>query len=198
MVGYYYVEKEKTNDIISCGIKLSEYMQGQVEIDSVSKSFYFAYITPKDNMARYNGNEHVCLRIEIPEEKLYVGEKIYHETGKTDWFTRSVKPAGEYKVGEYRKPRFLVIHTLFGDQVRILDKNRDVPALYENSEEMYFQRVHSIFEESDKKFYDRSLLGYFNILNHLKIAKVEETQGDYVVYSCKGERYIFRKIADEK
>lgn len=197
MTVYYYIPTEQAEDVLSCGLKLSEHKDGEIVIDGKRKSFFFSYITPKDDPERYNGKSYICLKMDIPEEKLFVGEKIYLDSGKTEWFQQSVKPVKDYRVGEYRQPRFLITFTILGEQTGVLDKKRDIPSLYDHSEDMYFHCIRSHFEEKDRHFYDRSLLGYFHILHHLKLAVLEETKGEYLIYSHQGRKYILRKISDE-
>ncbi len=194
MIAYFYIKKNKTAEASECGLKLSIYADTEIIIDIFKKKAIMALLSPKDDLIKHYDNQYNCLKLELPEDKLYIAEKVYLELGNNELFLQSVIKATDYVVSMYRKPVFTISFTVIGDYISILDKNRDIPILFDNSEEAYLKTKMANLENRDDKFYDRALLGYFN--NHSDYQKSEICNGNenYEVFTNGKKTYLIRKI----
>jgi len=197
LIAYFYVKKEDTEETSECGLKLSKWFDTDIVIDIFKKKAITAYLSPKDNMKKYKDKAYDCLKLDLHDEKIYIVENAYKEVNEIEWYFESIIPAKQYKVGMYRKPVFVITYTVLGDYISILDKSRDIPILYDSSEEMYLKTLFTTFEENDDKFYDRAFLGYVENIPNCK--KINVNSKKYVIYIARNKRYIIKgKRKDEK
>lgn len=197
MIAYYYISKNETEEALECGLKLSVYGEpipgsGEIPINAIR-----AYLSPRDNMDYFQNQELICLKLDLPAEKLLVAEKSFTDAGKNKWFNESIVHAAKYMLGTYRNPCYLITFTVLNEYISVLDKNRDVPVLYDNSSELYLQSVRSKLREADEGYPERALFGYLGVLVSLEEASVEWSDKKTTVFNLDGERYILKKPADE-
>ncbi|MBN2853522.1 MAG: hypothetical protein JXQ23_12370 [Clostridia bacterium] len=190
MIAYYYIKKEETEETSDCGLKLSKWCDTEIIIDIFKKKAITAYLTPKDNIRKYMDPDYDCLKLELNDEKAYIVENVFFETGHQELYLNSVIPARQYKVGMYRKPAFTITYTVLGEFISVLDKNRDIPILFENDEEQYLKTLMAKLENEDTHFYDRALHGYFE--NNSQFTKIESDNKKYSIYESSGQHYIIR------
>lgn len=190
MIAYYYIKKEETEETNECGLKLSKWCDTEIIIDIFKKKAITAYLTPKDNIRKYLDPDYDCLKLELNDEKAYIVENTFLETGHQDLYLKSVIPARKYKVGMYRKPAFTITYTVLGEFISVLDKNRDIPILFENDEEQYLKTLVAKLENEDNHFYDKALHGYFE--NNNNFTKIESDSKKYIIYASSDQHYIIR------
>ncbi len=190
MIAYFYIKKEDIIETCECGLKLSKWFDTEIIIDMFEKKAITAYLTPKDNIKKYNNPNYVCLKLELNSNKLFVVEKIYYELNKKSLYKESLILANKYIVGTYRFPVFVITHTVLGEYISILDKKRDIPVLYDNNEEMYLKAMYSKLEYLDSNFYDKAIYGYLN--NSSDYKKVDSESNKYEVFIKDGIKYLLR------
>jgi hypothetical protein len=191
LIAYYYIKKEETEETCECGLKLSVWCDSEVIIDIFKKKAIIAYLSPKDHLEKYNDPTYDCLKLELQDEKLYVADYIYKEIDDEKRYLLSVINVKDYKIGMYRKPVFTITYTVLGEYVSLLDKNMDIPILYDNSEEMYVKTMYAKFEEDDEQFYDKALLGYLE--KHKDSKKINNSNETFATYSLHEKVYVIRK-----
>ncbi len=197
MIAYFYIDSKKADETAECGLKLSLYGENILADEDHPIRAIRALLSPKDDMASYKNPELACLKLDIDNDKLLVAEETYLKTGKRDWFNESVVHAEKYMLGSYRKPCFLITFTVLGEYIGILDKSRDVPVLYDQSEELYVHKIKSEFEYSDENFYDRALYGYLAVMKKMGRADVEWQSEGLTVFSIEGKKYIVGNPGNE-
>lgn len=198
MIAYFYIDRNDATETAECGLKLSMYGDGVLaERDHPIKAIR-ALISPKDDMVKYRDDSLACLKLDIPKGKLLVAEEIYLDTGNKEWFDESVTHAENYIFGTYRKPCYLITFTVSSEYIGILDKTRDVPVLYDDSEELYVHKMKTEFEDKDENFYDRALYGYLDVLKRNWKASIEWQSDDYTIFGADGKKYIIRNPVNEK
>lgn len=194
MIAYFYIKKSETAEASECGLKLSMYSDTEIIIDIFKKKAIMALLSPKDDLIKHYSDQYNCLKLELPEDKLYIAEKVYLELGNNELFLQSVIKATDYVVSMYRKPVFTITFTVIGDYISVLDKNRDIPILFDNSEESYLKTKMANLENRDDKFYDRALLGYFNNNSDYQKSKIYNEKENYEVFTKGKKTYLIRKI----
>jgi hypothetical protein len=198
MIAYFYIDKNDAEEAADCGLKLSLYGKEVLAEKDHPIRAIMALVSPKDDIAGYNNEKLACLKLDIPKGKLLVAEEIYLETGNREWFNESVVHAENYIFGTYRKPCYLITFTISSDYVGILDKSRDVPVLYDDSEDLYRYKVKAEFEDKDDNFYDKALYGYLDVLRRNWKASIEWQSDDLTVFGVNGKKYIIRNPVNEK
>ncbi len=198
MIAYFYIDKTNANEAAECGLKLSIYgSEVLAEKDHPIRAIR-ALISPKDDIKHYNDESMACLKLDIPKGKLLVAEEIYLDTGNREWFNESVVHAENYIFGTYRKPCYLLSFTVSSEYIGILDKSRDVPVLYNDSEDLYIHKVKSGFEDIDNNFYDKALDGYWDVLQRNWKATIEWQSDDFTIFGIGDKKYIIRNPVNEK
>ena len=198
MIAYFYINKAESDEAVECGLKLSVYGSDMPEAKGVPARALVSLLSPKDEPSLYDDESLACMKLELPDDKLYIAEWTYADTGSDEWFGESLIPAGEYILGTYRKPRFVIPFTVLGGSLGILDKKRDVPVLYADSEELYIRSMFSDLEYKDGDFYNRALYGYLNVLQSGWKSSIEWQSDDLTVFGFGGKRYIIRNPDNEK
>ncbi len=194
MIAYFYIKKSETAEASECGLKLSMYTDTEIIIDIFKKKAIMALLSPKDDLIKHYSDQYNCLKLELPDDKLYIAEKVYLELGNKELFLQSVIKATDYIVSMYRKPVFTITFTVIGDYISILDKNRDIPILFDNSEESYLKTKMANLENRDNDFYDRALLGYFNNHSDYQKSEICNENENYEVFINGKKTYLIRKI----
>lgn len=198
MIAYFYINRNDAEEAADCGLKLSIY-GGEVlaEKDHPIRAIR-ALISPKDEIDHYNDGNMACLKLDIPKGKLLVAEETYLDTGNREWFNESVVHAENYIFGTYRKPCYLITFTVSSEYIGILDKDRDVPVLYDDSEDLYIHKMKAEFEDKDENFYDKALYGYLDVLQRNWKASIEWQSDDFTIFGAGGKKFIIRNPVNEK
>lgn len=198
MIAYFYIDKNDAEVAAECGLKLSLYGREILADPEHPIRAITALISPKDDMAKYEDENLTCLKLDIPRGKLLVAEELYLSTGNREWFNESVVHAENYIFGTYRKPCYLITFTISSEYIGILDKSRDVPVLYDDSEEVYIHKVKGAFEDKDENFYDKALYGYLDVLQRNWKATIEWQSDEYTIFGTGGRKFIIRNPIYEK
>lgn len=162
---YYYIEKEKAKDAVSCGLKLSEWSDRTVLIGREHKKCLTALLNPKDDMGKYGSDELTCLKMHVESRFCYVAERSLYIAGQKSeklmkLYLESIVPSGNYIFGQYRFPECLLITTMIGGNIKILNRRIDSPRLCENSKDLYVNNMAEHFREKHKDF-NNDILYYF-------------------------------------
>ncbi len=185
---YYYIPADKSDHIVECGLKLSVWFDKEVLIEGVMKKCISALLSPKDDMNKFTDNSLRCIRMELPSEYCYVGDKYLFELGRDkpelmNLYYKSVIPLENYIFGSYRLPECLVTTTVIAEQIHIVNKAQDIPVLFNNSEELYLSNLLEFNKEIYKNFEDMILYCFYTKLSELGIfVKIEDKDKGMAVF----------------
>ena len=73
---YKHVPKELAQDIVHCGLKLSQYGTVTVEGKGGVSRYIPCYFNPKDEKELYGKEDYACIRITIPNNYCKVGNEF--------------------------------------------------------------------------------------------------------------------------
>ncbi|MBP7176258.1 MAG: hypothetical protein KBA53_08610 [Thermoclostridium sp.] len=153
---YFYVPAQKLEDVIDCGLKLSEWKdRNQATPWSDAKPCIRAFLHPMDDK-RHGDPTFKCIKLDVPVEYCVVGDNdLYQlslehpEIHKT--YMENMVPLDKYLFGSFRSPECLVFTTVLSDQLSPLGKGLGDPILYENSQTLYvnnlLERYNSCYDE---------------------------------------------------
>lgn len=201
---YYYVPAGNVNEAVECGLKLSVWFDKEVLIEGELKKCFSGLLNPKDDLEKYNSDKLKCVKLEVPKEYCFVGDKYLYLVGLKypdvmDLYIKSIIPVEKYTFGSYRLPECLVTCTVIGGHISLLDKRIDLPVLFDSSEELYINNIMEILKEEHKNFYD-TLLYYFycRLAEMQKIDTIEDDERKTAVFVNRGDgRVIIVKVPDK-
>ncbi|MBR5280088.1 MAG: hypothetical protein IKU26_03880 [Clostridia bacterium] len=184
MKAYLFTTEEIAEDAVTYGLKLSHNAAGCVSVYGTEHPYMEAYLHPADYALTKRGT--AVLKLQLEDNKAFVGEGMF--TGER--YLASLVPAKSYRLGTYRKPRCLIIASVFPEQIERYDAAMDEPLLYENSESLYRDCVLGPVQESDA-FKELALRAYYE--QEAQQGRVHRNEGDdYVVFtSLTEERILF-------
>lgn len=159
---YFYVPAERAEEIAACGIKLSEWHNRVVNIDGEPRKCIAALLNPRDDIAAYRSSGFRCIKLEVNPKYCYIAEGFYYRLDIQkpeimEMYEKSVIPVGEYIFGKYRMPECLLLSTIIGDSINVLDGKFDSLILFNNSEDLYFSNVLERLREEHEDFNDAAL-----------------------------------------
>ncbi len=195
---YKHVPKTNLEDIVQCGLKLTQWGLITCKIAGFETRFIPAYLNPKDDDSFYGREDYTCLRIQIPNDYCKIGNYfLYNDQNEllNDLFVQSIIPVQKYIFGNYRKPICLISRTVQGEEISITDKVRDYPILVDNSVELYLNNLIADKSEEDMSWLDAVLYAYYSDLADKGIiVKVECEALGISVFINKDKKMVTLKI----
>jgi hypothetical protein len=161
---YKHVPKELAQDIVHCGLKLSQYGTVTVEGKGGVSRYIPCYFNPKDEKELYGKEDYACIRITIPNNYCKVGnEFLRNDTNEliNDLFEQSLMPVDQYLFGMYRKPVCLITRTVQAGEIALAGKHLDYPVIVDDAERLYLQNILTCRTEENEKWLDAVLYAYF-------------------------------------
>jgi len=197
---YYYVPTEDVDYVVECGLKLSRWFDREVVIDGEAKKCIAALLNPKDDMEKYKSGNFACIKLEVDTEHCFVADSYLYRLGLDnpqimEMYTASIMPVNEYIFGKFRLPECLVTCTVIAGRISVLNKKKDSPVLFDNSEELYINNIIEINRERSKNFNEALLYCFFSKLADIDIVrKIEDFGKNIAVFIEKksGKPYIVR------
>ncbi len=142
---YIYVSKEKANDCLKYGIKLSEYENKVLNLSKSQKRGIKAYLTPKDS-DKYLDDSYECIRVVPNNLSTVIYNKICENTNLIDSYICDIET---YKIGDYEAPEAIICSSILPENLCPYNKILDKPLLVQNSREFYYQKCINEIIESD-------------------------------------------------
>jgi|GEM_PF-323034 len=178
-VVYYYVPIDKLEDVIDCGLKLSEWKESYQSTpwDRIEKPCFSAFLHPLDD-ERHKDSSFRCIKLDIPVEYCAVYDSDLYRISsefpelKKDFYN-SMVPLNDYIFGSVRRPQCFVFTTVLSEQISLLGKGMDEPVLYENSESLY---VNNILQQLNDRYNE------FNSVLLYSYLTAQEQKGVYRCY----------------
>lgn len=139
---YHYVSKEKATDYLKYGIRLSKQFDKEVVLNGYWKQCITALLNPKDNLEKFNSDNDIALKIEVSPDYCKIVESSEEK--------ENLKAIDyeNYILGTFLHPEVLITTSVLPEKISVLNKDIDVPVLYDNSEDYYYQcRIAELLEE---------------------------------------------------
>ncbi|MDF2524385.1 MAG: hypothetical protein K0R31_2026 [Clostridiales bacterium] len=188
---YFYLPAEKLEDVMNCGMKLSEWFNREAVICGELRKCISALLHPKDDYLGYKSDKIQCIKLEVSSESCYVADRSLYLIGLEnsdvrDLYTKSIRPVKEYLFGSYRLPECLIIGTVIAEQISLLDKRMDSPLLFNSSEELYINNILELYKEKHSNFNDTLIYYFYCMLKEKgKVDKIEDTGSNVAVFRDK-------------
>ena len=204
---YFYVPKGKTEDVVSCGLKLSEWYDREFELSSISgnKKFIKALLNPRDDDSKLDDPNYQCLRLEVDPQYCLVGDSALYELGlKNDTlmehYKKGLTPLKNYRFGTFLIPEVLVMISILPDCIEVPGKAMDIPILYESSMALYLNNTLSKHEEVWKDSGNHLLYAYYFYLETKgKVVRYEDNDaGNAVFFYVDSDEYAVCKLPKEE
>lgn len=162
---YFYVPSGEAENAVECGLKLSRWADRRLNVENECRKYIAALLNPKDDREKYDSEDFRCLKLELPIESCEVADRALYVAAceveaVMDMYIKSIIPARKYIFGMYRIPEVLVPQTVLPDRISLLDKRRDTPVLFDDSQELYINNMIESFRENNCYFHD-TLMGLY-------------------------------------
>ena len=150
---YYYTKKDNLPIYLKYGIRLSKNYDEEFNISGYKKPYLLGLLNPKDDMSKYNSNDYTCLKLDVLSNHCKVIN--YSIQLNINEITPYI-PLEEYKFGTFKNPCILIDTSIISDKISLYNKIIDVPLLYDNSEDFYYelQNQKILDELSPKEIYE--------------------------------------------
>ncbi|MBQ8379827.1 MAG: hypothetical protein IJX34_03330 [Clostridia bacterium] len=142
---YIYVDKNKLDDCLKYGIKLSEFGNKVLKLSDVSKRGIQAFLSPKDS-EMYLSDDYSCIRVVSKNLTAIVFNKICENTSLIDNFICNIE---DYKIGNYELPEAIICSSILPENLQLYNKILDKPLLVQNSREFYYEKCINEIMETD-------------------------------------------------
>ena len=150
---YYYIPTEKLEDVVDCGLKMSEWKSRHQETpwNNIELPCFTACLHPSDDI-RHKDSGYQCIKLDISADNCVVANRdlyflsLEHSEIKRDYVNAMV-PLKDYIFGSFRRPECLVFTTVLSDQISCFGKGLDEPILYENSAMLYVNNILEIYND---------------------------------------------------
>lgn len=179
---YYFIPGKMIDNVIGCGLKLSEWFEREVPVNGEIKKCIPALLNPKDDITKFKSPDYKCLKLAVNPDNCYIADRFLYETSQIsdfakELYNKSIITADKYIFGTYRLPECLIFSTLLEEQIDIADKRMDFPILFENSEKLYVNNIIESYREENENFSDVLLYYLYNTLAESKIIdKIEDKE----------------------
>lgn len=142
---YIYVDKNKLDDCLKYGIKLSEFENKVLKLSDVNKRGIQAFLSPKDSEL-YLSDDYGCIRVVSKNLTAIVFNKICENTSLIDNFICNIE---DYKIGNYELPEAIICSSILPENLQLYNKILDKPLLVQNSREFYYEKCINEIMETD-------------------------------------------------
>lgn len=205
-VVYFYVPVDKANDVIECGLKLSEWKdrEQQTPWNSGPQPCFCALLHPDDDK-RNRDPAYQCIKINVPAEDCVIADGDLYKLSMEypeikQKYIDTMVPLNRYIFGSFRNPECLIFTTILGDQISVYGKGLDDPILYENSETLY---VNNLLERYNDRYsgINRVLLYCFLLAqsqNGLLEGLYSDSEGLAFFLDKGANRYVTIPVPDLK
>lgn len=202
---YFYVPVASAENIAACGLKLSEWYNREVNIGGEYRKCIAALLNPRDDIAAYRSADYRCIKLEVNPKYCYIAEGFFYHMGMEkpeirEMYENSAIPAAEYVFGKYRMPECLVLTTVIGDSINVLDGKFDSLILFNNSEDLYFNNILERLKDEHKDFNDAILYYLMNAAAETgALRKIEDPERAMSVFAGgQGNEIYTVRIPDIK
>ncbi|MGI6622819.1 MAG: hypothetical protein GX227_07750 [Clostridiaceae bacterium] len=194
---YFFVSKDKVQDVVDCGLKLSEWYDREITLPETtgSRKVLKAFLNPRDDREKFKDDDYKCLRLDVDLDYCKVADWSLYRIGQDEPYLMqkyydSIIPLKNYRFGTYREPEILVLTSVLPEYIEVTGIALDIPLLYESSEAIYLVNLMQKHEELYKDSGNHLLYAFFTYL---------EARGQVIRYEDKEKKcaVFFAKDSDE-
>jgi len=187
---FLYVKKDEYENYLKYGIKLSEFADTVLDIDSTSRKGILAYLAPKDSKL-YLDDNYICLKINTNNLKIYITNLILKETKLTK---KGIVTIDDYELGTFEEPVAIICNSILPENITIYNNIIDSPILIQNSKEFYYEKnIYNLIESGS--FSMQELYKALLILGERKnIFEKVLDENNVKVYINKNDKKIYTDI----
>lgn len=185
---YFFVLKEKIEDVIDCGLKLTEWYEREISItgSTIKKKIIKAYLNPRDAKEKLNSPNYQCLRLKVGLDYCEVADGSFYDLGQKDsrfreCYYKSIVPLKDYSFGTYRNPEALVATSVLPEYIEVTGRNMDIPLLYEDSETLYLENK---MQKHEEEYRDSKNILLYSFYKHLESKGKVKHYMDYKKRNC--------------
>lgn len=204
---YFYVPKDRVEDVVSCGLKLSEWYDREMTLSCISgkRKFLKTLLNPRDDEAKLKDPNYQCLRLEIDPQYCLVGDSVLYDLGLKDpafmeYYKKRLTPLIDYIFGTFLIPEVLVMISVLPDYIEVPGKAMDIPVLYESSMSLYLNNELNRHEEVWDDSGNHLLYAYYIYLESRgRVVRYEDKdKGNAVFFCVDSDEYAVCKIPEEE
>ncbi len=133
---YYYARKEAIPVYLKYGIRLSKNFDKELNINGYQKPYLIGLLNPHDDIEKFSSMDYFCIKLDVLDTHLSV---IDYPSAMQDGIIKNVIPITQYLFGTYINPRVLIDTSIISDKISLYNPVQDIPLLYDNSKEYYYQ-----------------------------------------------------------
>ncbi len=127
------------------------------------------FLNPMMIPTGFKDDSYACLMLEGVKRIQFCADKHLYDLGVYDkevmeYYSRSIINLKDYVYGSYRTPECLITATVIPGQIKVMNRVRDIPVLFDNSEELYLNNLTEITREKYSDFTETALYCYFDRL----------------------------------
>jgi len=187
---YFFVPREKVEDIVDCGLKLSEWYDRELILPGMNekKKVLKALLNPRDDSDMMRDANYQCLRLQVELDYCWVADASLYKMGQEDSRTmelyyNNIISLRNYCFGTFRNPEVLVTTSVLPEFIKVAGEVLDTPLLYENSEKLYLVNLREKYEEIYNDSGNHLLYAFFTYLELLgKVTRYEDKEHKNVVF----------------
>ena len=143
---YRYVKKDKAQDILKYGIRLSKQFDKEVNLNGYQKQCITSLLNPKDDEVKFQSEDYVGIKIDIENEYCKVIDFSNEEEAP-----KAIE-LNNYILGTFKNPEVLITSSILPERISILNKDIDYPVLYTNSRDYFYScRITEMLDEMSPK-----------------------------------------------
>ena len=133
---YYYTKNENLPIFLKYGIRLSKNFDKEIYINGYKKPYLIGLFNPKDDINKYDSKNYTCIKLDVLSNHC----KVINLDGN-EFLDEMIKhiPLEEYKFGTFKNPCVLIDTSIMSDKISLYNKIIDIPLLYDNSEDFYYE-----------------------------------------------------------
>ncbi len=200
---YFFVSKEKIEDVIDCGLKLTEWYDRELTIpgSTYKTKVIRAFLNPRDNKEKVNDTKYQCLRLKVGLDYCSVADSHLYALGLEnprfmELYYKAMVPLQDYSFGTYRSPEVLVTTSILPEYIEVTGRSLDIPLLYENSESLYLENRMQQYEETYKDSGNLLLYSFYKYLeSEGRVRCYEDNKKENCIfYNTETMEYIVLKM----
>lgn len=203
-VVYFYVPANQLDEIVDCGMKLSEFSVREMILPGFQspRTVLGTLLHPNDS-TRSTDPDWRCIKIEVDPRTALVGDAALNMPDEnpqlTALYRNHLTTLEKYRFGTFRKPECLLTASVLSDNIEVVGKSQDIPMLYENSEQLYVSNQLSIMEERVPDAGDGLLCAWYEQQASRGILEKTVTENGMHIYTAPGkDGYVVFRMSDYK
>ena len=155
---YRYVRKELANDVLKYGIRLSKQYDKEINLNGYLKPCICGLLNPKDDEKFYS-DDYVGLKIDVSNDYC----KIIDTSSENE--QSDIIEFSEFFLWTFEAPKVLITSSILPEKISVLNKDIDVPVLYDNSKDYFYScRITEMLDEMSAKEAYSVLKNYYDKL----------------------------------